>query len=245
MNLELDLKKLNDDNEYYRGVGKNYLSNSDIFSLLGNKSMFRKEQEPDKNLLIGSLFHQLLLEPEKVGAFNVVDCSTRNTKLYKDFLIENNIEMALLRDEYDSTFELASRMKKNIHIFNAIYDDGNMFEVPAIGNIKGHMWKGKADIVCKDKLIDLKTTSSIRDFKWSAKKYNYDSQCYIYQELFNRPLEFLVIDKTTMEVGIFEPSDEFIESGEMKVEMAIDVYNRFFSDDATETVEDYIIREML
>ena len=245
MSIELDLKKLNDDNEYYNGIGKNYLSNSDIFSLLGNKSMFRKEQEPDKNLLIGSLFHQLLLEPEKVDAFNVVDCATRNTKLYKDFLIENNIEMALLRSEYDSTIELASRMKKNIHIFNAIYDDGNMFEVPAIGNIKGHMWKGKADIVCHDKLIDLKTTSSINDFKWSAKKYNYDSQCYIYQELFNRPLEFIVIDKTTMEVGIFEPSAEFIESGEMKVERAIDIYNRFFSDDATESIEDYIIRDIL
>ena len=38
------IDKLRDDEEYYRGVGKNYLSNSDISSLLGNKNMFKKDQ---------------------------------------------------------------------------------------------------------------------------------------------------------------------------------------------------------
>ena len=107
------------------------------------------------------------------------------------------------------------------------------------------MWKGKADIVCKDKLIDLKTTSNINDFKWSARKYNYDSQCYIYQELFGKPLVFYVVDKTDGRLGIFRPTEEFIKRGEDKVERAIDVYEKFFGENATEKIETYFINEYL
>jgi len=48
----------------------------------------------------------------------------------------------------------------------------------------GRKFKAKADILCPDRIIDLKTTGNIDDFKWSARKYGYDSQCYIYQSLF-------------------------------------------------------------
>jgi hypothetical protein len=239
------IDKLRDDEEYYRGVGKNYLSNSDISSLLGNKNMFKKDKEDNKNFLVGRFFHQLLLEPEKAKDITFVDCKSRNTKMYKEFLIDNELDMVMLKDEYDNTMSLASHMKKNINIFNEIYADGNQFEVPMVAEVNGHMWKGKADIVTNTKLIDLKTTSNIRDFRWSAKKYNYDSQCYIYQELFGKPLEFIVIDKTTMEMGVFEPSSDFLLSGERKVDDAIDVYNRFFSKDATESVDDFIMYDIL
>ena len=239
------LELLNNDHEYYNGIGKQYLSNSDISSLLGNKRMFKQDSEPNKNFLIGGLFHQLLLEPHKVNDFKFVDCSTRNTKTYKDFLESNNLDMCLLKSEYDETIELSEAMKINMAIFDEIYSNGNEYEVPIIGSINGTMWKGKADIVTPHKLIDLKTTSSIRDFKWSAKKYNYDSQCYIYQTLFNKPLEFIVIDKITKEIGVFEPSPSFISGGEQKVEIAIEVFNKFFGDNPTETIENYIMYDIL
>jgi len=70
-------------------------------------------------------------------------------------------------------------MTQNLAFFEGIRQEGNEYEVPAIKEIYGEMWKGKADIVCSDKLIDLKTTGKIDDFKYSARKYNYDSQCYI------------------------------------------------------------------
>ena len=97
----------------------------------------------------------------------------------------------------------------------------------------------------KDCLIDLKTTGDIKKFKRSANLYNYDSQAYIYQELFGKPLIFLVIDKTTHALGIFRPSEDFIRRGELKVERAIEVYNKFFSEDAQHTIEDYFIEEYI
>ena len=44
------LNKLKDNNEYYHGVGKQYLSNSDIGALLNNPKMFGVSREDDINL---------------------------------------------------------------------------------------------------------------------------------------------------------------------------------------------------
>ncbi len=130
-------------------------------------------------------------------------------------------------------------MTANLDFYDMIYADGNQFEVPAIGEIGGLMWKGKADIVCGDCLIDIKTTSDINKFIYSARMYNYDSQAYVYHTLFGKPLKFLVIDKTNGQLGVFETTADFIERGAEKVEKAIEVYNKFFSKDATDDVNQY------
>ena len=117
--------------------------------------------------------------------------------------------------------------------------------IPAIGEIQGMMWKGKADIITDDCIIDLKTTSDINKFKWSAKSYNYDSQCYIYQTLFGKPLVFYVIDKLTRQLGIYTPTENFILGGEQKVGKAIEVYKKYFSSESTENIDNYFVQEEL
>jgi hypothetical protein len=136
-------------------------------------------------------------------------------------------------------------MMENFSFFEGVRQEGNEYEVPAIKEIQGMLWKGKADIVCTDKLIDLKTTGNIADFKWSARKYNYDSQCYIYQELFDKPLVFYVVDKTSKMLGIYRPSAEFVERGRNKVTEAIKVYKRFFDPSAEFDINEYFVDEML
>ena len=136
-------------------------------------------------------------------------------------------------------------MKNNLEFYETIYDDHNEFEVPIIHEVMGMKWKGKADIVGKDMLIDLKTTSNIKDFKYSARKYNYDSQAYLYQQFFDKPLVFYVVDKLTFELGVYYPSETFLSYGKEKVEKALEVYNKFFSDESTENIETYIIKETL
>jgi hypothetical protein len=239
------IEQLKDDSEYYRGIGKFYLSNSDIGVLLSNPQLFGKTRDDNKNFAEGRLFHQLLLEPEKAADTMYVDCSTRTTNIYKEFVTVNNLDFALLKSEYDNIVGLTQVMKKNIKFFDDIYADGNQVEKPAIGEICGRMWKGKTDIECNDFLIDLKTTSDIASFRWSAKKYNYDSQAYIYQRLFGKPLAFYAIDKVTKQVGIYHCSDEFIKGGEDKVRMAVEVHEKYFGASATEDVENYFINETL
>ena len=106
-------------------------------------------------------------------------------------------------------------------------------------------WYGKTDIKGKDFLIDLKTTSDILKFRYSARAYNYDSQAYIYQQLFGVPLVFYVIDKVTGQLGIFRPTENFLKAGESKVKKAIEVYNRYFAEGATEDIVNYYIADTL
>lgn len=239
------LEILKDDVSYYGEFGKQYLSNSDISTLLTNPKAFGISRPDNANFAKGRLFHQLILEPEKASEWEFVDVASRNTKAYKEFISERDVEFALLQKEADEISQLVTTMMANVDFYDDIRHDENQYEVPAVGEIEGVMWKGKADIVHPDMIIDLKTTSNIDDFKWSARKYNYDSQCYIYQQLFGKPLVFYVIDKTNNMLGIFRPTEEFIRGGADKVRRAVDVYNKFFGDNATEDINYFYVEDYL
>jgi len=236
---------LRDDANYYGDFGKQYLSNSDIGTLLKDPSQFGVSQPDNQNFAKGRYFHQLILEPSKAEDVKYVEVSTRNTKVYKQYCQDNNVPYVLLESEVIDIQGLVKRMLSNYTFFEDIRNNGNEYEVPAIGKIFGVMWKGKADIVHPDMIIDLKTTSNIDDFKWSARRYNYDSQAYIYQTLFGKPLVFYAIEKGTGRMGIYRPTTEFLERGEDKVKRAIEVYKKFFADNAKENINDYYIEEEL
>jgi|TARA_R110000824_G_scaffold31328_1_gene102016 hypothetical protein len=241
------IEKLRDDNHYYGEFGKQYLSNSDIITLLTDPKSFRKDKEMTKAMLLGRYFHTAMLEPDKLNSeeYFTIDASSRNTKKYKEEIAEYNRPLMMLIKEREEINKAIHSMKNNLEFYDSIFDDGNEFEVPIIKEVMGMMWKGKADIVGKNILIDLKTTSNIKDFKYSARKYNYDSQAYLYQQFFDKPLVFYVVDKLTLELGIFYPSEHFLINGKEKVEKAIEVYKKFYSKDATEDIENYIIKEIL
>jgi hypothetical protein len=239
------IELLKNDAEYYGGIGKNYLSNSDIGTLLSNPQDYGKPREDNKAFMDGRYFHQLILEPEKAKNLLYVDASTRTTKIYKDFCDNNNVPFCMLQKEKEDIESLVSIINGNIAFFEEIYKNGNEYEVPAVAEIQGMMWKGKADIVTDDSVIDLKTTSDIHKFKWSAKAYNYDSQCYIYQQLFGKPLVFYVIDKGTGVLGIFRPTQDFVDGGALKVTRAIEVYNKYFSPTHSDDISNYYIDEFL
>lgn len=243
MNQDTIIEKLKDDAEYYGKFGKQYLSNSDISTLLNNPMEFGKPQDDNVNYHKGRYFHQLILEPDKAKEVPFINVSSRTTKAYKE---RGTTEIVLLEKEGQEIRDCVESMMSNLPFFEGIRKEHNEYEVPGIKEIHGLMWKGKADIVCVDKLIDLKTTGNINEFKWSAKKYNYDSQCFIYQELFGKPLEFYVVDKTSKQLGIFKPTEEFIARGEQKVLRAVEIYNKFFNDNtATENIMDYYIEDLL
>ena len=108
------------------------------------------------------------------------------------------------------------------------------------------MWKGKADIVNHDEklIIDLKTTSDISKFQSSAWRYNYDSQAYIYRKLFGYEFIFMVIDKNTHQIGIFDCSPNFYKIGEGKVQKASEAYDLFYNTEGFDP-EQYFIQQTL
>ena len=71
----------------------------------------------------------------------------------------------------------------------------------------------------------------MKGFEYSIKKYDYDLQAYLYTILFNVPnFKFLVIDKGTLDIGVFNVLPETLERGRAKLESGLELYKAFFID---------------
>ena len=227
MNKKQVIEKLRDDQSYYGDFGKKYLSNSDIGTLLTNPLALGQPSKPSPAFLVGGYFHTAILEPDKIKNFKVIEASTRNTKAYKEI---SDGELCLLQSEVDKIELMTDKVLANNVCKGLIRGNNIEYEQPGITELEGLMWKGKADIVNHEEklIIDLKTTADLNKFKWSANKYNYDSQAYIYSSLFGYEFIFIVIDKTTHQIGIFDCSPQFYERGKDKVERASEQYKLFY-----------------
>ena len=238
------IAKLKQDEHYYGDYGKQFLSNSDISVLLKNPSLLRKDKPKTTAMVIGGYFHTAILEPDKLKSFKIIQSSTRNTKAYKEM---SGGEICLLQHEVDKIELMQEAIMDNDICRGLIENLGNVeYEVPGVTEIFGNTWKGKADIVNHDErlIIDLKTTSDIDKFKWSASKFNYDSQAYIYRLLFGYDMLFMVIDKETHRIGLFDCSGDFYASGMDKVRKATDAYELFYKTDDFDSKQ-YLITKTL
>ena len=237
------ITKLRDDSNYYGELGNQYLSNSDIIQLLNYKF---KEESNTLDMLYGRYFHTLLLEPDKLSTkehgYHIVDSSTRTTKKFKDYIQDHNVNPynVLLEKDYEMVQTWAKRMLSNEIMRYDIEDFEAKKEEPAIGELFGVMFKGKADIVNDEFVIDLKTSSNIKSWNRSADMYNYDSQAYIYQQLFDKPVKFYIIDKKTLNLKIATASEETLLRGRDKVLKAIEIYKEYFAEGATGDVNQVV-----
>ena len=228
------IEKLRQDEHYYGKFGKQFLSNSDISILLKNPRLLKEDKPKTSAMVVGGYFHTMILEPDKLEQFKIVKSTTRNTKVYKEI---SGGEICLLQHEVDKIELMRDAVMDNEVckdlILGSDFERTVDYEVPAVKEIHGNMWKGKADIINHDEklIIDLKTTSDIDRFRWSASKFNYDSQAYIYSNLFGYEMMFMVIDKETLQIGLFDCSPDFYRSGEDKVRKATDAYELFYKTD--------------
>ena len=237
------IDKLRIDEHYYGEFGQQYLSNSNIKTLLTNPLDLHKPTKSNPNFLVGGYFHTAILEPDKIKSFKIIESSSRNTKVYKEM---SGGELCLLQHEVDMIEALVSNMMNNNVCRDLIQSWTGEYEVPSIAEINGKMWKGKADILNHNEqlIIDLKTTSDLDKFRWNAKKYNYDSQAYIYRELFGYEMVFIAIDKKTGKIGLFDCSPDFYQSGKDKLEKACEMYELFYESEDFEP-QQYFINETL
>jgi len=232
MNKEEIIERLRVDKDYYGDFGNQFLSNSHISKLLKNPMALRDQTPDNPNFKIGGYFHTAILEPDKLKSFKIIESTTRNTKKYKEI---SGGEVCLLQHEVDMIEKMVEKMMANDICRDLIQPVlGNVqYEEPGLVRLYDNMWKGKADIINHDEklVIDLKTTGDIDKFRWSASKFNYDSQAYIYRHLFGYDMLFIAIDKNTHQIGLFDCSPNFYKSGKEKVQKASELYDLFYKDE--------------
>ena len=221
------LARLKNDEDYYGDFGNQYLSNSHVGKLIKDPLRAFEPSKPSPAFLVGGYFHTCILEPGKINKYKVVKSSTRNTKEYRDV---SGGELCLLQHEVDTIELMREKVMSNDICKDLIQGPQTEYEQPGIINMFDNNWKGKADIINHDEklVIDLKTTADIDKFQWSASKYNYDSQAYIYSKIFGYEMLFIVIDKATHKIGVFDCSPEFYKRGEDKVCKASEAYDLFY-----------------
>ena len=187
----------------------------------------------------------MVLEPHKFD-YETVDASSRLTKKYKEAADEAG-KMLLLDSDLVQLKEMQKAIDGNEYITQVLRGANVEYEVPSIGEVEGEMWKGKADALNHDEklIVDVKTTSDLTKFHLSAKRYNYDSQAYIYKQLFGYDMVFVVIDKKTMNLGFYDCSQNFYRTGKEKVERAVHAYRLFYKDQVDFDWSNYLKTETL
>jgi len=245
------LEKMMDDDFYYGYLGKQALSSSSLKTILKSPKVYlQKLEEGDvetQPLRDGKMFHWSILEPEKFEAVEIVDVKSRNTKAFHfavaEALAEGAGKEVYTIKEKETALNLREHMLKNDMASSYLQDAE--YEIPAIKMIHGVPFRAKADILKKDKIVDLKTTGDISKFKSSAYAFGYDLQAYLYLQMFPeaKSFEFVVIDKKTFEIGIYTCSEEFLESGKRKLERGIETCKYFFVDN--NDIEQHYIKDML
>ena len=229
------LKRMLDDEFYYGELNTLALSSSSLKQLLSSPKTYnfslKYGSEESVALRAGALFHWAILEPEKFASQKFVEVQSRNTKKYRE--AKEEFGKVFTAKERSEAERLVDAFYRNEHAKELITKAD--FEIPAIDNVLGMPFRGKADVLGTNRIVDLKTTTDIKGFSYSANKYGYDVQCYLYCNLFKKEYKdfhFLVLDKGSLDIGIFNCSEEFYYRGEEKVEKALDLYNKFFIEGA-------------
>jgi hypothetical protein len=229
------LKRMLDDEFYYGELNTLALSSSSLKQLLSSPKTYNYSlkygSEESSALRAGALFHWAILEPEKFASQKFVEVQSRNTKKFRE--AKEEFGKVFTAKERSEAERLVDAFYRNEHAKELITKAD--FEIPAISNVLGMPFRGKADVLGTNRIVDLKTTTDIKGFSYSANKYGYDVQCYLYCNLFGKSYKdfyFLALDKGSLDIGIFNCSEEFYYRGEEKVEKALDLYNKFFIEGA-------------
>jgi len=235
------IEKLKDDTHYYGVVGKQYLSSSDITTLLYEPENFKQEKKSPE-MLMGRYFHQIILEPNKPLTIPIFDSSSRATKKFKDYILETGQDKhdVLLEGERDLMLQCRDKLFSVLEISELITDSNNKFEVPSLTKLYGNIWKSKCDILHEDFVIDLKTTGNGKNFRSSGYSFCYNSQAFIYQLQYKKPMIFIAIDKKTLNIYKCPCSEEFINKGEENVIKATEIYEKYYGKNKTHDVSQHV-----
>jgi len=245
------LELMKDDTFYYDYLGKAALSSSSIKLLLDSPKKYKYVTEygspSSQALRDGWLFHTCILESDVFNSQIFVDVQSKNTKAYK-LAKEEHGKVFTMKEKRDAE-RLADAFLRNEHALQLITDCE--FEVPAIGYITArsgnkYPFRGKADVLDSYRIVDLKSTSDLKAFPYSSRKYGYMCQVYIYCELFNKPYDtfkFCAVDKNSCDIGIYDISDEFYNLGKERVLDALDTFETFFINGAD--LDSYCIKGTL
>jgi hypothetical protein len=229
-----------DDDTYY--ADKSYVSNSMLGKLMENVHLFarwlqdRHQYDDNPNYTVGRLYHNSLLEPHKVSNFHVcpVDRRDKRGKKWSEAVAKYGFDWTVTQRELKMVQNMKAKFFQQ-DVLTTYLEYGDK-EVPGTAEIFGVPVKGKADIIYEDidgKRIGLdpkSTSAPVSSFKKSAYLYDYDRQAAMYMRIFDLDEFYFIPQEKNYPYtpALIKASDEFIASGERKLQKALTFYRELF-----------------
>jgi exodeoxyribonuclease VIII len=191
-------------------------------------------QEPSEDLIVGSAFHKLVLEPETFGTeFVVMPNIDRRTKqgkeLYEQFIITSQGRDILTQEQYEMICAMRDSVLSNKYAV-ALLKGNHEHSFYTQDELTKEIVKVRPDCYrnVQDRIVitDLKSCRSAitEDFMRDVVKYSYDLQAYMYtlavSKVMNIPQEnvdfvFIAVEKKAPYMINMLQADQFVlERGE-------------------------------
>lgn len=159
------------------------VSRSDLFRwALGEKDA------DDRKLFMGTLFHRMMLEPDRVASVAVCE-SRRNSKDWIAFVAENIDKDVVTTGEFDMLRAMKLSVEQNPDVSplrDYARSNPDRCELVVVAPVFGVMMKARLDLVTTKAIIDWKTTGCIEpsEFGASVEAFDYDVQAWLYTAMY-------------------------------------------------------------
>jgi len=209
------------------------------------KWYLENEQEKSADLILGSAFHKIVLEPKDFdNEFAVMPPIDRRTSAgreqYNNFIAESEGKEIITQDDYNTICEMRDSILNNRYARALIngYTEQSMYTTD---ELTGEGVKARPDVWrnVKDRVVitDLKSCKSalMNDVTRDVVKYSYDLQAYMYSliasQVLNVPMEnidFIFIfceKKAPYLINITQADENVLKRGETLFRQYIGMYH--------------------
>ena len=222
----------------YRAIDA--LGSTDIKTLLENPYLFKNgvKKEPTDNLILGSVIHTLILEPQKLESEYLIlpelNLRTNDGKAQKaEFEAEAKAtNKTLVKSEIYNQAEAVSKSFLNSSLSSFLRGEVKA-EASFFGEIDGVKVKARPDLIIPDQkiIIDFKTTSQVGGgsadgFAKMAANFSYYIQAALYLEITEYKQFYFIVLETAEPymVGCYKLDSEALEFGKSEIRRAIEIY---------------------
>ena len=216
------------------------LGSTDIKTLLENPYLFKNgvKKEPTDNLILGSVIHTLILEPQKLESEYIImpelNLRTNDGKAQKaEFEAEAKAtNKTLVKSEIFNQAEAVSKSFLNSSLSSFLRGEVKA-EASFFGEIDGVKVKARPDLILPQQqiIIDFKTTSQVGGgsadgFAKMAANFSYYIQASLYLEITKYKQFYFIVLETTepFMVGCYKLDSEALEFGKSEIRRAIEIY---------------------
>ena len=216
------------------------LGSTDIKTLLENPYLFKNgvKKEPTDNLILGSVIHTLILEPQKLESEYII-MPELNLRTNADKAIKAELEAeakatnkTLVKAEIFNQAEAVSKSFLNSSLSSFLRGEVKA-EASFFGEIDGVKVKARPDLILPEQkiIIDFKTTStngggSADGFAKMAANFQYYIQASLYLEILGYKNFYFIVLETAEPymVGCYKLDTEALEFGKSEIRRAIEIY---------------------